>query len=88
VNGKEDVLNYIFRLRLIPKNLERQAQCRPKETQEKKVEAVLAAVRDIVKHRFICEQSGMLVSCHFAVDYKRALQAQQGSKGQNIFWFG
>jgi len=56
-----------------------------KETQEEKVEAILTPVRDIVKHRFIREQSGMLVSCHFAVDYKRTDQAQQGSTGQNIF---
>ena len=40
----------------------------PKETQEEKIEAVLAAVRDIVKHRFICEQSGMLVRCQETVD--------------------
>jgi len=73
VNGQKDFLDNIFRLRPVPNNLVRQIQYGPKEAQEEKVETVLAAVRDIVKHRFICEQSGVLVSCHFAVDYKRGL---------------
>jgi len=88
VNGQKDFLDNIFRLRPVPNNLVRQIEYGPKETQEEKVEAILAAVRDVVKHRFVGEQSGMLVFCHFAVDYKRADQAQQGSTGQNIFYLG
>jgi hypothetical protein len=85
VYGHKDFLNHIFGLGAVPNDLVGQIQYGPKETQEEKVEAILAAVRDVVKHRFIREQSGMLVSCHFAVDYKRPERAQQGSAGQNIF---
>jgi hypothetical protein len=78
VNCKEDVLNDIFCLRLIPKNLERQPQNRPEETDKEQVETILATVRDVVKQCFIGQQSDMLVSCHFAADYKRAPRARQG----------
>jgi len=88
VNRQKDFLDNIFGLRPIPDDLVRQIQYGPKETQEEKVEAILTPVRDIVKHRFIREQSGMLVSCHFPLDYKRADQAQQGSTRQNIFSVG
>ena len=64
MNGQENVLNDIFRFRLIPKNLERQAQRWPKETQKEQVETIFATMRDVMKQRFIGEQSGMLVGCH------------------------
>jgi hypothetical protein len=75
VNGQKDFLDNILRLRPVPDNLVRQIQYGPKETKEEKVETVLAPVGDVVKHRFICEQSAMLVSWHFGVDYKRVDQA-------------
>jgi len=65
VNSQKDFLDNIFRLGPVPDNLVRQIQYGPKKTQEEKVEAILAAVRDIVKHRFIGEQPGMLVRWHF-----------------------
>jgi len=88
VYGQKDFLNHIFGLGAVPNDLVGQIQYGPKETHEEKVEALLATVRNVVKQRFIGQQSGMLVSCHFGQDYRRAGQRQQDSVQRNIFSFG
>jgi hypothetical protein len=87
VNGQEHFLNDIFRLGLISKNLERQAQDGAKETQEQQIETVFATVRDVMKQRFIAQQSDMRVSRHFRWKYRGEGYAQQGAIAQFIFCF-
>jgi L-asparaginase len=84
-DGLQNFLNHFFRLGPVPKNLKRQAQGRPEETQEKLIKTVFAPVRDVVKQRFVGQKSDMRMPGHLEADYKDTSCAQQVSNGHIIF---